>query len=116
MHCAPRSLLSLAFLTVTLHAAGCASGEPAPEAHGASESHLSGRSVCNLHPFPASRRLCNQAFDAGATEEQVRACGFINLPSVIQGCLRDLAGAAPSDPPPPPEGDGKTAVTPADDE
>ena len=57
-----------------------------------------GSAICYGHPLPTSRNLCLQAFEAGqeagVSEQQVmagvRACGFVNLPSRIQGCLRAL--------------------------
>jgi hypothetical protein len=55
-------------------------------------------SVCYRHVLSTSRNLCLQAFDLGTEQgmseddvtDDVKACGFINWPSTIQDCLRDL--------------------------
>jgi hypothetical protein len=93
----------------SLLAAGCgdspvdADAPPAASAAASASDELrdeSARSssVCYRHVLPTSRNLCLQAFDLGTEQgmsedvvtEDVKACGFINWPSTIQDCLRDL--------------------------
>lgn len=65
-----------------------------------------GPAICYGHPLPASRNLCLQAFEAGqesgvseqAVMARVKACGFVNFPSRIQGCLRALVRALGQEP------------------
>lgn len=65
-----------------------------------------GPAICYGHPLPTSRNLCLQAFEAGqesglserAVMARVKACGFVNFPSKIQGCLRALVRALGQDP------------------
>ena len=98
------SVLALSGLAlVTLLATAC-SERPADQVTASDQSAFEiegaarGSGVCYRHVLPTSRNLCLQAYDLaveqGSSEEEatdaVKACGFIDWPSQIQDCLRDL--------------------------